>query len=56
MPVQSMVPAGVPPGPVTVAVNTRVPPVTMAPALSVTTVCEAAGFGETGPSLPLEPE
>ena len=55
-PVQSTVPAGVPPGPVTVAVKTKVPPVTMAPALSVTTVCEAATPGVTGPSLPLEPE
>ena len=41
-PLQSTVPAGVPPGPVTVAVNTRVPPVTMAPSLSVTTVCDVA--------------
>ena len=53
-PVQSTVPAGVPPGPLTVAVKTKVPPVAMALALSVTTVAEAAGPGETGPSLPLE--
>ena len=53
-PVQSMLPAGVPPGPVTLAVKTKVPPVEIEPALSATVVVEEATPGETGPSLSLE--
>jgi hypothetical protein len=41
-PVQATEPAGVPPGPLTVAVKTKVPPVEMEPWLSVTTVVEVA--------------
>ena len=41
-PVQSTVPAGVPPGPLTVAVKTKVPPVAVVPWLSATVTVEVA--------------
>ena len=53
-PVHATVPAGVPPGPETVAVKTKVPPVEVVAVLSATTVLEAAAAGLTGPSEPDE--
>ena len=49
-PLKATLPAGVPPGPLTVAVKTKVPPVVVLDALSLTTVAEEAAAGETGPS------
>ena len=51
-PLNATVPAGVPPGPLTVAVKTKVPPVEVVAALSLTAVAEEAAAGETGPSEP----
>ena len=51
-PLHATLPAGVPPGPLTVAVKTKVPPVAVLAALSLTTVAEVAAAGETGPSEP----
>ena len=51
-PLHATVPAGVPPGPLTVAVKTKVPPVVVLAALSLTAVAEEAAAGETGPSEP----
>ena len=55
-PLHATLPAGVPPGPLTVAVKTKVPPVAVLAALSLTTVAEVAAPGETGPSEPDESE
>ena len=49
-PLNATLPAGVPPGPLTVAVKTKVPPVVVLAALSLTAVAEEAAAGQTGPS------
>ena len=54
-PVHATVPAGVPPGPLTVAVKTKVPPVAVLAALSLTTVAEVAAAGGPGRQSPTSP-
>ena len=53
-PLQTTEPVGVPPGPLTVAVKVKVPPVETMAELSVTAVVEVAFEGEAA-SLPKEP-